>query len=91
MQVWYKGKLSNTFEILEMIYIAPRTERGVARTKGQKDALRTLLRKGLITRRQGFNPNTKRKVFYYMATKKGKNELMKARKHWSKTVRPVLM
>jgi len=92
-QLWYGGQLSSTYLLLEKLSRIKGqnrvySESDLARTKTKKDALRRLLSKKLIGRKQMRNPRTGRLVYRYKVTMLGKKTYQNMKRQWGREVKP---
>ncbi len=94
INLWNKQKeLSSSFLILEQIIDAKNKqyevqEKELVSNKGEGDALRRLLSKGLIIRNKGTSSYSNRLVWLYYPTQRGVNIYHRMRQRWLKEVKP---
>ena len=104
IQVWYKGKLTTKYLLLEYIFdledmnyrtinelISFHTENRLVNNVFGSQVLRTFLEKKMVFRKSIINPKTKRKVFVYRITRKGKKIYEIAHKECLRTVKATFI
>ena len=100
LKLWTKNKsigikqsqLTNTFLILEKLMNDRKIEKELTRNDYSVGrALRRLLDKGYIKRDKIEYEMSKRKIFVYYITSKGRKEYIKMRKKYFKDIKPIFI
>jgi len=94
MKVFYRGKITTGFEILEYLYRYSGVPEQIlqynieSNSKNVSNVLRVLMDKKLVMRKKGYNAQTRRSVYRYYLTRLGSKEFLKLWNEWKRKVKP---